>query len=158
MTTGNNDTQQNGRRAFIKAGATLGAATFASSLAAQESDPERENPWLTVSPRSESASPWLMPAHFGMPEWQLLDGVPKGDSLYDDVTLISIDYLTDEEKLTSYLPRPYELDGPPVVTVAYSMNRNISWLAGRDYNIIAVSTRATYPRISQQQLLQTQTS
>ena len=89
--------------------------------------------------------PWMMPAHFGMPEWQRADGVPAGDTRYDDVTLISIDYITDKKKLKSYLPRPYELDGPPVITVTYSMNRDISWLAGGDYNIIAVSTRATYP-------------
>ena len=102
------------------------------------------NPLLTVFPRSQSTIPWMMPAHFGMPEWQRLEGVPSGDPVYDDVTVISINYLTDEETLRSYLPHPIELEGPPIVTVAYSMNRDISWLAGGNYNIIAVSTRATY--------------
>jgi len=102
------------------------------------------NPFLKVFPRAEITTPWMMPAHFGMPKWQELEGVPAGDTVYDDVTMISIDYLTDEDILRSYLPHPYELEGPPVVTVAYSMNRDISWLAGGNYNIIAVSARATY--------------
>jgi acetoacetate decarboxylase len=133
------------RRDLIKASPALGIAALAPNMLAEEAANNGVNPLLTVFPRSESTTPWMMPAHFGMPEWQRLEGVPAGDSLYDDVTLISIDYLTDEEKLISYLPRPFELDGPPVITVAYSMNRDISWLAGGDYNIIAVSARATYP-------------
>jgi len=47
--------------------------------------------------------------------------------------------------LYQYLPHPYELDGPPIVTVAYTMNREITWLAGGEYNIVAASVRATYP-------------
>lgn len=133
------------RRGIIEASPALGIAALAPTSLAREASNSEANPRLTVFPRSESTEPWMMPAHFGMPQWQRPEGVPAGDSLYDDVTLISIDYLTDAAKLTSYLPRPYQLDGPPVVTVAYSMNRDISWLAGGDYNIIAVTARATYP-------------
>lgn len=134
------------RRALVKSSPALAASAVVAPMSVAEGAANDEaNPWTTVFPRSESTNPWMMPAHFGMPEWQRLEGVPAGDSLYDDVTLISIDYLTDETKLKDYLPRPFELDGLPVVTVAYSMNRDISWLAGGDYNIIAVSARATYP-------------
>jgi acetoacetate decarboxylase len=132
------------RRKLLTASSTLGVSAVASGAFADDATPAATSPLLTVRPRSESVRPWMMPAHFGMPHWQRTEGVPSGDSLYDDVTRISISYLTDEERLTSYLPRPYELDGPPVVTVTYSMNRDISWLAGRDYNIISVSAPAVY--------------
>lgn len=145
MTPDEDEPTKQSRRAFIKASSVVGGTALASPLLAEEPRVGTANPWLTVRPRSEDIDPWMMPPHFGMPAWQRLDGVPPGDSLYDDVTLISIDYLTDRDKLEKYLPRPYELDGSPVVTVAYSMNRDISWLAGGSYNIISVSTRATYP-------------
>jgi len=90
----------------------------------------------------------MMPAHFGSPAFKRLENVMPGTSLYDDVTVISINYLTDEELLTSYLPLPFELDGPPIVTVTYTMNRDISWLGGRDYNIISVTVQAAYPAAS----------
>jgi len=117
-----------------------------SAFAQFDADTANSNPdsLLTVFPRSQSTIPWMIPAHFGTPEWQRLEGVLSWDPIYDDVTVISIDYLTDEEMLRSYLPHPFELEGPPIVTVTYSMNRDISWLAGGNYNIIAVTTRATY--------------
>ena len=133
------------RRTFITTSTALGAAALTTPLAAQEPEGKQANPWLTVVPRAESTTPWMMPAHFGMPAWQRPEDVALGDAQYDDVTMISIDYLTMEEKLKEYLPLPYELDGPPVVSVTYSMNRDISWLAGGDYNIIQVTVRARYP-------------
>lgn len=133
------------RRNFLTTSTAVGAAALASPLTADDQEDQEPNPWLTVSSRTESTKPWMMPAHFGMPQWELPQHVAKGDAFYDDVTMISIDYLTDEDKLTTFLPRPYELDGPPVVSVTYSMNRNISWLAGGDYNIIQVTVPACYP-------------
>lgn len=132
------------RRELLTASCTLGMTAVASRAFGEEATQNPPNPLVAVQPRSERVRPWMMPAHFGLPHFERTEGVPSGDSLYDDVTRISISYLTDEELLTSYLPRPYELDGPPIVTVEYSMNRDISWLAGRDYNIISVSARAVY--------------
>lgn len=143
--TKRNEIQGVGRRAFIGTAAAMGTAAIGSSVGADESSIDAKE-WRTVSPRSSSIQPWMMPAHFGMPKWEISDAdVPVRDALYDDVTIISIDYRTDRNKLINYLPLPFELDGPPIVTVAYSMNRDISWLAGGHYNIITVSARARYP-------------
>ena len=117
---------------------------LAPNLFAKELTSNEENSLLTVHPRSDSLTPWMMPAHFGGPNWKLSEDDSTEGSVYDDVTMISIDYLTDEEMLKSYLPHPFNLEGLPVITVTYSMNRDISWLAGGNYNIIAVSARATY--------------
>jgi len=146
MNTGKNDMPKKvSRREVIKASSVFGIAAMASQSCAGEATQSKPGSLLTVHSRSETLKPWLMPAHFGSPQWQIPEGVVAGESLYDDVTIISIDYLTDEQKLKAYLPHPYELDGCPVVTVAYSMNRAISWLAGGDYNIISVTARAKFP-------------
>jgi acetoacetate decarboxylase len=60
------------------------------------------------------------------------------------VTAIAIHYLTEGDKLRQYLPHPYELNGPPIVKVAYSMNRGITWLAGGQYNVLGLTVRANY--------------
>jgi acetoacetate decarboxylase len=86
-----------------------------------------------------------MPAHFGSPKWHESAQAENGDLFYEDVTRISISYLTDAGHLTRFLPHPYELSGAPIVTVGYSRSRGISWLAGGDYNVITVSASATYP-------------
>jgi acetoacetate decarboxylase len=83
-----------------------------------------------------------MPACFG--HSKLSATLTAGESVYGDVTQISLQYRTDEKPLRQLLPHPYELEGPPVLTVAYSMNRDIDWLAGGEYNIIDVSVRAIY--------------
>jgi len=133
------------RRKLIAASPALGIAAIAPKAFAEGTTSSETNPLLTVSPRSKRLQAWLMPAHFGMPEWQLEEGLPPGTGRHDDVTQISIAYLTDQQKLESYLPRPYELEGPPILTVVYSMNRDCSWLAGGGYNLISVTTRANYP-------------
>jgi acetoacetate decarboxylase len=86
-----------------------------------------------------------MPAHFGSPLWREGARGEKMELFYDDVTRISISYRTDETQLIRHLPHPFRLIGPPIVTVGYSRNQGISWLAGGEYNIIAVSVAATYP-------------
>lgn len=83
-----------------------------------------------------------MPAHFGYPDLSAI--LTNGEAVYGDVTQIALEYSTDEKLLRQFLPQPYELNGDPVVTVEYSMNRSIDWLAGGEYNIISVSVPAIY--------------
>ena len=119
---------------------------MASHLGAEEVVANDENPLMTVRPRKDDEKIFLMPAHFGSPIWGGGEPYPDppDEAHYGEVTAISIQYLTDGEKLLQYLPRPFELSGRPVVTVAYAMNRKINWLAGAEYNIVKVSVRATY--------------
>lgn len=136
--------KQFNRREFLKTSSTAGFVALASQLDVQGASANDQNSMLTVRSRLRSRS-WLMPAHFGQPEWGQPWPDQPGELHYGDVTGISISYLTDGEQLSSYLPHPYELEGPPIVTVGYSMNRDITWLAGGEYNIVAVTVRATYP-------------
>lgn len=46
------------------------------------------------------------------------------------MTTMSITYLTDREMLSRYLPEGFEVGQEPLMTVSYSLNREIEWLAG----------------------------
>lgn len=81
---------------------------------------------------------FMMPGHFGAP----LD--PRITGWYHDVTGMVVAYLTDREKVQQYLPAPLELAEEPIITVASVMNRDIDWLAGRGYNLVAVNVSAVY--------------
>ena len=90
---------------------------------------------------------FMMPAHFGpLPGPAPGEFKPSGpgDAPYGDVQGMSVTDLTDAAMLSRFLPVPFELAGEPLVTVSYSMNRSIDWLAGGSYNIIGVYVRATY--------------
>lgn len=63
----------------------------------------------------------------------------KGSARYNDVISMNISYLTDSDLLSQYIHAPFELNGDPVVSVSYSMNREVEWLAGHSYNIIGVN-------------------
>jgi len=80
---------------------------------------------------------YMMPAHFG-------PRVGKGSARYGDVTGISVTYLTERDQLAKYLPKPLEVGEEPLVTVSYTMNREIEWLAGGSYNIIGVNCSAVF--------------
>lgn len=114
-----------------------------SQLDLRRASAATDNDLITVEPRPGLRGS-MMPVQFGQPDWPQPYPDPMGESHYHDVTGISVSYLTDTDKLTQYLPRPFELDGPPVVTVGYSMNRDITWLAGGQYNIVAVTVAARY--------------
>ncbi len=116
---------------------TIGV-TGSSSSSAEDSLPP-----ITVKSRL-SSKPWLMPGHFGRPKWGQPWPDKPGESLYGEVTEISISYLTDREKLLAYLPEPFDIEGPPILTVSCSSNRKITWLAGGAYSICAVRVKATY--------------
>lgn len=81
---------------------------------------------------------YMMPGFFG--------GRPLGKSSarYNDVTNLIISYLTDPEKLSRYIPEPFEVGELPVVTVAYACNKQVEWLAGRSYNLIGVNASVKF--------------
>ena len=84
-------------------------------------------------------SSYMMPAHFGPRRFS-----PKSSGWYRDVTAMTVAFLTDREKLAAYLPAPFELGQDAVVTVTYACNRQVDWLAGHGYNLLAVSAAAVF--------------
>lgn len=81
----------------------------------------------------------MMPAHFGPRPYS-----PKSSGRYGDVTSMTTAFLTDREQLAAYLPAPFEVAEEAVVTVSYACNKQVDWLAGRGYNLVAVSAAAVF--------------
>jgi len=82
---------------------------------------------------------YTMPAHFGP--------VPRGETSsgwYHDITMMLIPYVTDREKLAALLPEPFSVGEEAVVTVAYACSKDVDWLAGRGYNLVAVTASAIF--------------
>jgi hypothetical protein len=88
-----------------------------------------------IDPRSS----YMMPAHFGPRRFS-----PKSSGWYRDVTSITVAFLTDRDRLASYLPEPFEVAQDAIVTVTYACNRQVDWLAGHGYNMVAVSAAAVF--------------
>ncbi|MAA87340.1 MAG: acetoacetate decarboxylase [Haliea sp.] len=80
-----------------------------------------------------------MPAHFGPRPFS-----PKMSGWYRDVTSMVVSFVTDREKLAQYLPAPFSVAKEAVVTITYACNRNVDWLAGHGYNLIAISAAAEF--------------
>lgn len=76
---------------------------------------------------------YMMPAHFGS------FFTRKSSPIYHDATSMSIGYLTDGAKLEQYMPEGFELPDEPIVSVSYTQNKQVEWLAGSGYNILAVN-------------------
>lgn len=117
-------------------------------LAATGSKAAESNPLITVQGRvSPGQGRFMMPAHFG-PLPNAAPGefkaTPGEGAFYGDVSNIFVTYLTDAQMLRRFLPEQFELSGEPLVSVNYSNNRKIEWLAGGSYNIMAVFVPATY--------------
>ncbi|MFC1776172.1 3-hydroxyacyl-CoA dehydrogenase NAD-binding domain-containing protein [Pseudomonadota bacterium] len=82
---------------------------------------------------------YMMPAHFGpLPQGE------KPSGWYRDVTMMVVPYLTDREKLAAHLPHPFTVGEQPVVTVVYCCSKDVDWLAGRGYNLVAVTASAVF--------------
>ena len=79
-----------------------------------------------------------MPGFFGPRE----EGVNSRH--YNNVTKITVCYVTDAKKLAQYIPAPFELTEIPLVIVEYSCAKEVDWLAGRGYNIIGVSAAVKF--------------
>jgi acetoacetate decarboxylase len=116
-------------------------------LAMGDSVAASANPLDAVRGRvSPDRGRFMMPAHFGplvRPPAEFLSSGIAG-SLYRDVSQIFLTHFTDGEMLSRFLPAPFELSREPLVTVNYSMNKGVKWLAGGSYNIIGVFVPATY--------------
>ena len=82
---------------------------------------------------------YMMPVHFGPRPLS-----PKSSGWYRDVTSMTVSFLTDREQLGKYLPAGYSVAQEPVVTVTYARNRDVDWLAGHGYNLVAVSAAARF--------------
>jgi len=65
--------------------------------------------------------------------------IGRGSARYNDVVSMSISYITDKASLAKYIHKPFEIADEPLLTVSYSMNREVEWLAGHSYNLIAVN-------------------
>ncbi len=82
---------------------------------------------------------YMMPAHFGS-----RPSSPKSSGWYRDVTSMVFSFVTDREQVARYVPAPYEVAEDAVVTVTYACNRQVDWLAGHGYNLIAVNATLPY--------------
>ncbi len=87
----------------------------------------------------DPSASYAMPAHFGPRASNA-----KSSGWYCDVTMMAIPYVTDAEKLAAYIPAPFRVADVPVVTVVCAKNRDIDWLAGHGYNLIAVNASVVY--------------
>jgi hypothetical protein len=89
---------------------------------------------------------YRMPTHFG-PRTGPRQG-PDGRRFENrdtpKKTTISVSFLTNPDQLEALLPERFELAGEPVVTIAATYMTEIEWLAGRGYNVLGVSFRATF--------------
>ncbi|KAA1194639.1 acetoacetate decarboxylase [Pseudohalioglobus sediminis] len=80
-----------------------------------------------------------MPAHFGPRPFST-----KASGWYRDVTSMVVSFVTDREQLGRYLPSPFRVAEEAVVTITYACNRQVDWLAGNGYNLVAVSAAADF--------------
>ena len=90
---------------------------------------------------------YRMPSHFGPSPGprQKVDGTLwQRDEVVGNTTTLSVSYLTHREKLEALLPPRFELFEEPVITVSAQNLKNLWWLAGRGYNILSVTFRATF--------------
>ena len=73
-----------------------------------------------------------------------------GPSLLPDVTVmedlqnIAISFLSERSAIEKYIPRYFELEGDPVVSVSSSHNGGVDWLGGRQYNVARVQVNVRY--------------
>jgi acetoacetate decarboxylase len=87
---------------------------------------------------------YMMPIAFGPRPFG------RGSAKYNDITSITITYLTDRDRLARYLPPPFEVAEEALLSVSYSMNNGVEWLAGRSYNIVGVNASVIFKGEEQQ--------
>jgi acetoacetate decarboxylase len=84
-------------------------------------------------------SNYMMPVHFG--GWP---GQPQA-ATYHDVTSIMVSHETDPGMLSAFIPEAFEMT-KPVLSIQYSMCRQVDWMGGSGYNLITVAVPAAYAR------------
>lgn len=73
-----------------------------------------------------------------------------GPSLLPEVTVmedlrnIAVPFLTERAAIERFLPRFFEIEGDPVVTVSSSHNGGVDWLGGRQYNVVRVQVNVRF--------------
>jgi hypothetical protein len=89
---------------------------------------------------------YMMPTHFG-PSPGIRQTPGGGRHISDGpikVTRYSVPFVTRAEQLEALLPPGFSLSGDPVVTVDFTYQTDIPWLAGRGYNIVMVRFPAAF--------------
>lgn len=89
---------------------------------------------------------YRMPAHFGpqpSPR-QYLNGRKPDTTRFPVRHTARVSYLARAEQLAHYLPPGFALRGEPVITVDVCYQRQVEWLAGRDYALFGMSVPARY--------------
>ena len=81
----------------------------------------------------------MMPFNFGPRETD-----PRNSGWYRDVSMLIVPYKTDAKILRKLMPEQFEISDEPTVSVNYACNKDIDWLAGRNYNLISVSVEAIF--------------
>ena len=81
----------------------------------------------------------MMPFNFGPRETD-----QRNSGWYRDVSMLIIPYKTDAEMLRKLIPEQFKISDEPTVSVNYARNKDIDWLAGRNYNLISVSVEAIF--------------
>jgi len=79
----------------------------------------------------------MNPVHFGSRYTKWVGG-------YGDVTSMQITYVTDKKKLEKLIPSCFEIVGEAKMIVYCTMNRDVGWLAGADYNMLGVDVPCVY--------------
>ena len=80
---------------------------------------------------------YLMPASFGP--------VRRQDTLhYQEVTRLSISYVTEKDALAALLPEPFEPADESAVTVYCQVGRGVDLMAGGGYNNIGINLAAVF--------------
>ena len=81
----------------------------------------------------------MMPFNFG-PK----DNDVRNSGWYRDVSMLIVPYKTDADILRKIIPEQFKISDEPTISVNYACNKEIDWLAGRNYNLISVSVEAIF--------------
>ena len=89
---------------------------------------------------------YMMPTHFGPSPG--LRQTPGGGRHISDrpikILRYSMPFMTRPEQLEALMPPGFSIFGDPVVTVDFTYQTDIPWLAGRGYNIVMVRFPAAF--------------
>lgn len=83
-----------------------------------------------------------MPAHI---IWY--DPTQGGLCPYDDVTSITVSYMTDREPLREMIPEEFEIT-EPLMAINYQKCNAVQWMGGSQYSLVTVSTPVRYMETS----------
>jgi acetoacetate decarboxylase len=81
----------------------------------------------------------MMPFNFGP-----RDNDVRNSGWYRDVSMLIVPYKTDADILRKIIPEHFKISDEPTISVNYACNKDIDWLAGRNYNLISVSVEAIF--------------